>query len=476
MTRVIIQLQSSFGLLDEKPSSNARDHALASRQMRILLLLSLIGLVLAACGSRFDSDQIRVCRLAIPALNDRGARIVVEGNGSGPRADILRIVYRVERDDGPARLRTIDCIFAGEGSGARRGVLAGLASDGRPMPDASFYLLRRFYLDDKADPPVDPGATTPAGLPVLGAMPAYFLQQGLSALPSAAVYALLAGAYALIYGLNGRIVLAFGEFAALGALASVCGVALFLSLPLSTPASGIVVAFIVALAVCALHGFVMGRLVLRRLDKARGQQVLIATIGLAIAMSEYLRLAQGPQLRWLPPVFSEPWPVARSGSFLVTTSPVSLAMAALGLVCALGLVLYLRHSSYGRAWRAVADDSRTSALFGIAPRAVHDRALIIACAACGVAGVIVTVVYGGMGFSGGFTLGLKALVAAVLGGIGSVPGACLGGLAIALFELAWSSTMPLEHRDLAVYSLLAVVLVLRPGGFFGNAALTPRQV
>ncbi|WP_432211984.1 ABC transporter permease subunit [Bosea vestrisii] len=98
----------------------------------------------------------------------------------------------------------------------------------------------------------------------------------------------------------------------------------------------------------------------------------------------------------------------------------------LGFSAATCLILYLARSSYGRAWRAVADDARTASLFGIDPRAVHDRALIIACAICGAAGVIVTVIYGGMGFSGGFTLGLKALVAAVLGGIGSVPGACLG--------------------------------------------------
>ncbi len=105
-----------------------------------------------------------------------------------------------------------------------------------------------------------------------------------------------------------------------------------------------------------------------------------------------------------------------------------------------------------------------------------DKAVILACAACGVAGVIVTAIYGGMGFAGGFSLGLKALVAAVLGGIGSVSGAALGGLCIALFEVLWSSTMPLEQRDIAVYALLAVVLVLRPGGFFGDGALAPRQV
>jgi branched-chain amino acid transport system permease protein len=443
--------------------------------MRALTLSILLCLALAGCA-RFDTDQIRACRMAIPALNPPKATIVIEQTGTGPRADILRITYRSELPRRAPRRRTIDCIFAGEGTSLQRGALAGLASDGQPMTEASFLLLRRFYLEYKPEPPVDPGAPAASALPVLPGPLAYGLQQALAALPSAAIYALLASAYALIYGLSGRIILAFGEFAALGALASVVGVALVMSLAVSTPASGLVVAFAVAIAVSAFHGFAMGRFVLRQLDRASGQQVLIATIGLAIAISEYLRLAQGAELRWLPPVFNEPLSLARAEGFIVTVTPVSLAMAALGLAAAIGLVLYLQHSAYGRAWRAVADDARTAALFGVDARAVHDRALIIACAICGAAGVVVTVVYGGMGFAGGFSLGLKALVAAVLGGIGSVRGACLGGLAIAAFEVLWSAVMPLEQRDIAVYSLLAVTLVLRPGGFFGDGALTPRQV
>jgi branched-chain amino acid transport system permease protein len=167
---------------------------------------------------------------------------------------------------------------------------------------------------------------------------------------------------------------------------------------------------------------------------------------------------------------------ARAGSFVVTATPLGLGVAAAGFCATLGLVLLIARSAYGRQWRAVADDSATAALFGVDPRAVHDRALILACAASGMAGVIVTAVYGGMGFAGGFTLGLKALIGAILGGIGTPAGAALGGLCIALFEVLWSATMPLEQRDIAVYALLAVVLLLRPGGFFGDGALAPRPV
>jgi len=444
--------------------------------MRALLLSILLGLVLASCGERFDTDQQRLCRQAIPAVNAPGSTISIERVGEGPRPTMLRIVYVAGAEGGPARRRSIDCLFAGEGQGMQRGALIGIANDGKPMSDASFYLLRRFYLEDRAEPPPDPGALRAGAVPQLPHGLAYGLQQGLSALPSAAIYALLACAYALIYGLTGRIILTFGEFAALGALAAVVGAALLVSFSAATPATGLLCAFAVAILVCALHGFAMGRFVLRPLARAPGQQVLIATIGLAIALSEYLRLAQGPDLRWLPPVLNEPWAVARAGSFIVAVTPLSLAVAAGGFAATTGLLLLIACSAYGRAWRAVADDARTASLFGIDARAVHDKALILACAASGMAGVIVTAVYGGMGFAGGFTLGLKALVGAVLGGIGSPAGAALGGLCIALFEVLWSSLMPLDQRDIAVYALLALVLILRPGGFFGDGTLAPRHV
>ncbi|WP_054207685.1 branched-chain amino acid ABC transporter permease [Bosea vaviloviae] len=454
--------------------------------MRHLLPSILLVLALASCGERFDTDQMRLCRQAIPALNPPGAAIAIDRVQDGARPHMLGISYSVSTPGGVARRRRIDCLFAGEGQALTRGALIGIAADGRPMSDASFYLLRRFYLENREEPPPDPGASPSEALPEIAPALAYGLQQGLSALPSAATYALLACAYALIYGLTGRIVLSFGEFAALGALSAVVGAALLVAYAASTPATGLVAAFIVAILVCALHGFAMGRFVLRPLEsrfhddtlgrQAPGQQVLIATIGLAIALSEYLRLAQGANLRWLPPVFNEPLALARAGSFIVTVTPLGLAVAAAGFAVTLGLILLIARSAYGRAWRAVSDDARTAALFGVDPRAVHDKALILACAASGMAGVVVTAVYGGMGFAGGFSLGLKALVGSILGGIGSPAGAALGGLCIALFEVLWSSTMPIDNRDIAVYSLLAVVLILRPGGFFGDGALAPRQV
>lgn len=442
--------------------------------LRTILAL-LLAACLSACTSAIDATQARLCRLAIPALNPDAARISIEKIAPDARASVLRVDYRATDAEGRTRARHLRCLFGGSGIDPGKSELTGLATEEGPMPDASFYFLRRFWLDARDGPPVDPGEPQ-ADLPEIGFKAAYAAQQFLAALPMAAVYALLAGAYALIYGLVGRIVLAFGEIAAVGSLAGLLGVAGLLVLSISTPFAGVIIAGVIGVSVAAFHGFAIGRFVLAPLRRARGQHVLIATIGLSIALSEYLRIAQGADTRWLPPVFNTPLRLLRSGDFVVTVTPIALGAAAAGLGATLAVILYLRRSAYGRAWQAVAQDAGTAALFGISEAHVYDKALIIACACSGLAGIIVTLLFGGVGFAGGFTLGLKSLVAAVLGGIGSVSGAFLGGLFIAAFEAAWSATLPIEGRDIAVFSLLAAALVLRPGGFFGDGQLTPRAV
>ncbi len=104
------------------------------------------------------------------------------------------------------------------------------------------------------------------------------------------------------------------------------------------------------------------------------------------------------------------------------------------------------------------------------------RTLGLAGAMAGLSGFLIVAQYGGLGFAGGFQYGLKALIAAIVGGIGSIPGALLGGIAVGLFETLWSSYLPLEARDVALYAALVVFLVFRPGGFLGIRDPTPRTV
>lgn len=440
------------------------------------LAAAILLVLMAACGELVDAGEARLCRLVLPALND-GARITVEQTRPGPFPASLRIDYRAIRSEGQAQQRFVICRFSLERGARNLRELTGLATETGPMADASLYFLKRFYLEAADALLVDPAPPdSREALPEVPYWLAYGGQQLLVALPTATVYALLAAAYALIYGLVGRIVLVFGEFAALASLAGVVGLGVFFTLGVETAISGVIIALLIGVATAALHGFALSRAALTGLARAPGQHVLIATVGVGIALTEYLRLAQGADMRWLPPLFNQPLPLMRSGDFITTMTTVSAIAAAAGLAATLALLLYMRRSAYGRQWQAVADDARMAAMLGVDERKVHDRALIIACAVAGLAGIIVTVLYGGMGFAGGFSIGLKALIAAILGGIGSLGGAALGGLAVAAFEAVWSATMPIEHRDLVIYGALVVVLIVKPGGFFGYADLGPRRL
>lgn len=435
----------------------------------------LLLLLLAACGGAIDAEEARLCRLVMPALNE-GAALALDPARRGPFPLSLRIDYGVTAPAGGSASRFVICRFSASRNAKGQRELVGLATELGPMADASFFFLRRFYLDV-------PGAALDPAPPALGEdvpqVPywlAYGAQQALVALPKAAIYALLAAAYALLYGLVGRIVLVFGEFAAVGSVAGIVGLGVFFTLGVETALAGVAIAFAIGVAASALHGFALSRAALTPLARAPGQHVLIATVGAGIAITEYLRIMQGAEMRWLPPVMNQPLPLLRAGEFVTTMTSGVLLAALAGLGSAAALLVYMRRSAYGRRWQAVADDPGCAALFGVDERAVHDRAVAIAAAIAGLAGLIVAVLYGGMGFAGGFTLGLKALMAAILGGIGSVPGAALGGLLLAMLEAVWSASMPIELRDLAVFAVLVLVLVFRPGGLMGYAELTPRRV
>jgi len=127
----------------------------------------------------------------------------------------------------------------------------------------------------------------------------------------------------------------------------------------------------------------------------------------------------------------------------------------------------MRRTRFGRRWRAYADDPLGAQLFGVNPRAIFAQTFALASAFAGLSGFVMTMYYGSVGYGAATGLGLKALAAAILGGVGSIPGALLGGLIVGAFEAVWQTYFPVDYRDVAVFGLLAIVLVLRPGGILG---------
>ncbi len=401
--------------------------------------------LLAACGSGVDGksevERRELCGRALGVL-EAGEATTVASADTGPGGEVT---LRYAASGAPGSLT---CRFEPNEAGAIR--LAGLSSsrDGELSPAALFF-LETYWLGR-------PAATAGQAL----GPAAYLAQQVVNAAAPAAVYALLALGYSLIYGLIGRVNLAFGEFCAMGTFAALAGALL------AGPAGAVAAVLPLGLALgAAAHA-----LVVRPLLRRTSQAFLVASLGLSLAMSEGMRLAQGSRGQWLPPGLARPvrlWQSADGGAS-VAVSAGGLLAAALAAAAFLGVAYLMRRTAFGRAWRACADDPGAAALVGVDTDRTARGASLVAGACAALAGAVVALHYGIVGFDAGLLLGFKALTAAVVGGIGSPAGAALGGALIGVVETLWAAYLPGAWREVAIFGLLAATLILRPHGLLGQ--------
>ncbi len=443
-----------------------------NRLVRVALLLLLFAI--AGCAASIDSDQARICRSILPAIYPDETVFHVFQQRAQADSPRITVLYGAATGGAPASNHVLACGFGGSGESANRISLVSVMRDGREMSDAQIYFLRRYWLDTAEGEAADPAPISDtARVQEVPDTVAYGLQQTINGLPLMAIYALLAAAYSLVYGLAGRINLAFGEFATIGGCAAFYGAVLFASHNVMV---FILAALMMAASTATFHGLFIGRFVFVPLSAARGQIVLVATIGLSLFLQEYLRLSQETQPHWISPVLNAPVPLVRAGNFVTVVTPMALLVAGSACLVACLVLLAMKITRFGREWRAYADDAKAAAMFGISPAAIFMKTFALASALAGLAGGLMSIFYGSIGYGISTTLGLKALIAAILGGIGSVPGAFLGGLAIGALETLWQATFPIAYRDTVIYVLLVLILIWRPGGFLGYADSTPRGV
>jgi branched-chain amino acid transport system permease protein len=435
----------------------------------------LLMLLIAGCGRALDNEQLRICRQVIAADNPDGTETGDLRYGrSALGTQGVRIDY-VARAPGEAeRARFVACGFAGRTFSADRLDLIAVETDNGPFGAAQLFYLKRVWLGSS-----DAGVRldVPA-VPRLPASIAFAAQQLINAIALCAVYALLATAYTLIYGITGRINLAFGEIAVLGAYGAIAAIAMLLAAGLDDPLAAIAAALAFAAVFAGLWSKVIGRHVIAPLHARHrlGQPILVATAALAITIQEFLHLVQGVGERWIPPLFNEPIALARADAFVVTVTPIEIAVV-LTMLAAAAIMLWLfTRTRFGLAWRAYADDPATAALLGVDGSSLLSRSFMLAGLCAGLAGSVVAVYYGNVNANMGTLLGIKALIAALIGGIGSVPGAFLGGILVGLIETAWSAYFDATLRDIVIYSCLVVLFLLRPGGLFGLASPDPPPI
>ncbi|MGH6917723.1 MAG: branched-chain amino acid ABC transporter permease [Geminicoccaceae bacterium] len=428
-------------------------------------------MTLGACGGP-DVEQVDVCARLIPALDERVIAIDRESASAGA----ITLHYRAADPRGGESVHWITCRFAGRGLQQDRLRVTAVSTDrlGELSP-VTLFMLREYWLGRYEAQARAGGEETP-GAASLPRRLLYLLQLCVHAATLGCIYGLLAIGYTLVYGIIGRINLAFGEIAMVGAYATFLGVAVLALLDVTFLPLALLLVLLAAAACGAVHGLVTERVVFRPLRQARSQAPLIATIGLAILLQEYLRLTQGAGERWIQPVLSAAHEIAAGDGFVVALSTTQILILLLvpGLYGALWLLI--QRSRFGRAARACADDGDMAALCGIDVDRTIAKTFMLGAAYAGIAGFVILLRYGGVGFYDGFLLGFKALTAAIIGGIGSVPGAMLGGLLLASWETLWAGYLSLAYKDVAVFGLLAVALIWRPGGLLGETeALPPRR-
>ncbi|WP_420961412.1 branched-chain amino acid ABC transporter permease [Brucella sp. IR073] len=294
----------------------------------------------------------------------------------------------------------------------------------------------------------------------------YFLQQLINGLTLGSIYGLIAIGYTMVYGIIGMINFAHGDVFMLGAF-----MALIVFLILTTFIGGVPVVLalflmmLVAMCLTSLWSWTIERVAYRPLRGSFRLAPLITAIGVSIALSNFVQVTQGPRNKPIPQMINQNYTIWGTGISVSLKQIVIVVITALLLAAFWYLV---NRTSLGRAQRACEQDRKMAALLGINVDRTISLTFVMGAALAAVAGTLYLMYYGVISFSDGFIPGVKAFTAAVLGGIGSLPGAVIGGLLIGLIESLWSAYFSTDYKDVAAFSILAIVLIFMPSGILGR--------
>lgn len=280
------------------------------------------------------------------------------------------------------------------------------------------------------------------------------LQLLFAGLSTGSIYAMVALGFNIIFKSTGALNFAQGEWVMLGGM--VAATLYAAKVPLA-------VAFVVAVVVAMAVGAVSERLVVRKLKKPSPMSITILTIAIAICTKSIVMLVLGKSPAGLPP-FSETGPISLAGAMLETQSLWIIGIAALVMA---GAGYFFNQTILGKAMRAAAAQPEAAALVGISPKLTMSLSFILAAGVGAVAGVIVTPLTL-ISFDHGTILGFKAFCAAMLGGLGSLPGAMIGGLLLGLAESFGGGVISSHFKDAVAFVVLLLVLVKWPNGLLGR--------
>ena len=300
-----------------------------------------------------------------------------------------------------------------------------------------------------------------------------FIQQLINGLVLGSVYAMVALGYTMVYGILELINFAHGEVTMVGAMVALAAIGTIMGIAPNLPGVWVgVIGLLAAVLACMALGYFIERVAYRPLRHAPRLAPLITAIGVSILLQNAAMMIWGKQYIPFPRIL----PQGRHDLMGATITDVQIVILALTLIIMAGLAWLVNRTTLGRAMRAVAQSKAVSELMGVDVNKVISATFLIGSALGAVAGVMVSANYGQAHYYMGFLLGLKAFSAAVLGGIGSITGAMLGGLLLGVIESLGAGYigdltggfLGSQYQDVFAFAVLITVLVFRPSGLLGE--------
>jgi len=293
----------------------------------------------------------------------------------------------------------------------------------------------------------------------------YFLELFLSGLTRGSIYALIALGYTMVYGIVQLINFAHGEIYMIGAFTALI-VATLLSMLGWPPLAILLAASFAAVLYSSCYGWTLEKIAYKPLRKAPRLSALISAIGMSLFLQNYVLLAQTsdflpfpsliPDLEWW-----EPW------AHIITTPEI--AIIGVTTTVMIGLTFLIKYTRIGKAMRAAAQDKDMAMLVGIDVNRVISFTFIVGSATAAIGGVLIASHVGQINFYIGFIAGIKAFVAAVLGGIGSIPGAVIGSLVLGWTESFFTGYISSDYEDVFAFVFLVLILIFKPSGIMGRS-------
>jgi branched-chain amino acid transport system permease protein len=296
----------------------------------------------------------------------------------------------------------------------------------------------------------------------------YALQQLINGVTLGMVYGLIAIGYTMVYGIIGMVNFAHGDVFMVSAFVAMIAILALSALTLTYVPLALLLALLFAAGTSSLYGWTIERIAYRPLRGSFRLAPLISAIGMSTVLQNFVQVSQGPRVKSLKPLITGGLRFGTEPGFAVQVSWIQIAIVVTTMVVLAIFTWLIARTPVGRAIRASEQDAKMASLLGVDTNGAISLTFVIGSALAAVAGMMFLLYYGVIDFYIGFLAGVKAFTAAVLGGIGSLPAAVLGGLLIGLVETFWSAYLNVEYKDVAVFSVLALVLIFMPSGLLGH--------